>query len=75
MNPIKTFISNLREDMPTVHLFTSTAERLAQQRIQVNKTNYIIRVKRFPSISYNGYEYVGQSNSFYIYRQQDIPCQ
>ncbi len=58
-----------------INSFTATADRLAQQRIQIDKTNYIIRVKPFPTISYNGYDYLIKSNSFYIYRQQDKQCQ
>ena len=70
---IKQQILQLRKDFEKINKLTLHLDKaLVQSRTKVNGTTYIIRLNKFPSISYQGYEYVGKSNSFYIYRQSII---
>ena len=70
----KQYINQLRKDMEQINERTLHLDkRLVQSRTKVNGTTYLIRLNRFPSISYQGYEYVGKSNSFHIYRQTKNP--
>jgi hypothetical protein len=67
------WINKLRVDMKEITKKTAALDKtLVQSRTKVNGTNYIIRLNRFPSIRFQGYEYIGQSNGFYIYRQETI---
>ena len=69
----KEWIEQLRKDMQQISNTTASLDaRTVQSRTKVNGTTYIIRLKRFPSIRYQGYEYVGRSNEFYVYRQETI---
>ena len=67
---MKTEIQQLKTDMQQILAMTETLEKQwVQRRVKVNNTNYLIRLKKLPSISYNGFQYVGPANGFYIYQQ------
>lgn len=68
---IKEEILQLRKDFERINELTLHLDKaLVQSRTKVNGTTYIIRLNKFPSIRFQGYEYVGPSNKFYIYRQK-----
>jgi len=68
---IKQQILQLRKDFERINELTLHLDKaLVQSRTKVNGTTYIIRLNKFPSIRFQGYEYVGASNKFYIYRQE-----
>ena len=70
---IKEQILELRKVFEKINELTLHLDKaLVQSRTKVNGTTYIIRLNRFPSIRFQGYEYVGPSNGFYIYRQETI---